>query len=192
MNEINNVTDDILNQVHKINETSQQIVLATTGSGHSAAGWLLSSPDASKTMLEVIIPYSSKALTSFLGFEPSEVVSQKTSWEMALKAYNIAMKETNFPVGVGCTTDITYTSHTAKIIISVWTPAKTVIFRIYTSKNTRTPAEEEMFISYLILIAISQGIGIENKELKIGILPGDSFEREEIVPPRFTLEKGRE
>ena len=192
MNELNKVTDDILEQINKINETSQQIVLVTTGSGHSAASWLLSSPEAAKTILEVFIPYSNKALTSFLGFEPQEVVSQKTAWEMSLKAYNIAMEETNFPVGVGCTTDITYTSHTAKIIISVWTPAKTLVFTIYTSKNTRTPEEEDKFISYLILIAISQGIGIENKGLKIGILPGDSFEREEILPPRFPLEKGKE
>ena len=39
---------------------------------------------------------------------------------------------------------------------------------------------------------LDQGIGIENKGLKIGILPGDSFEREEILPPRFPLEKGKE
>ena len=175
MNEINNVTDDILNQVYKINETPQQIVLATTGSGYSAVSWLLSSPEVSKTMLEVIIPYSSKALTSFLG---KEIVSQKTSWEMALKAYNIAMKETNFPVGVGCTTDDN------KVIISVWTPAKTLIFTITPVKNKRTPEEEEKFISYLILIAISQAIGIENKGLKINIVPGDLFEREEVSPPR--------
>ena len=58
MNELNKVTDDILEQINKINETSQQIVLVTTGSGHSAARWLLSSPEAAKTILEVFIPYS--------------------------------------------------------------------------------------------------------------------------------------
>jgi nicotinamide mononucleotide (NMN) deamidase PncC len=184
VDEINKVTDDILNQVHKINATSQQIVLATTGSGHSAVSWLLSSTEAYRTMLEVIIPYSSKAVTSFLGFEPKELVSQETAWEMALKAYNIAMKETNFPIGVGCTTDINQISHTGKVIISVWTPAKTLTFTSTLAKNKRTTDEEERFISYLILIAISQGINLENKELKISILPGDLFEREEVLPPR--------
>jgi hypothetical protein len=189
VDEINKVTDDILNQVHKINATSQQIVLATTGSGHSAVSWLLSSTEAYRTMLEVIIPYSSKAVTSFLGFEPKQLVSQETAWEMALKAYNIAMKETNFPIGVGCTTDINQISHTGKVIISVWTPAKTLTFTITLAKNKRTPDEEERFISYLILIAISQGIDLENKELKISILPGDLFEREEVLPPRSTRRK---
>ena len=55
-----NVKETIL----EINTSDQKLVLIISGAGIQAAKWLLVVPGASKTVLEIQIPYSDKGLTA--------------------------------------------------------------------------------------------------------------------------------
>ncbi|OWM86293.1 hypothetical protein CDL15_Pgr011117 [Punica granatum] len=71
-----------------------------------AIGWLLSVPGASNTVLEAVVPYSRMSAIQLLGKVPSQFCSRKTAEEMALLAYNRALKlsQLDSPVlGVGFT-----------------------------------------------------------------------------------------
>lgn len=71
-----------------------------------APAWLLAVPGASRTVLEVRVPYSTGSLTEVLGHEPVQYASQETAMEMAKAAYRHAANLSPFGadiVGVGCT-----------------------------------------------------------------------------------------
>ncbi|KAG2261713.1 hypothetical protein Bca52824_068792 [Brassica carinata] len=57
-----------------------------------ALGWLMSVPGASNTLLEAVVPYSKISMVQLLGRVPSQHCSQAMANEMALLAYNRAVK----------------------------------------------------------------------------------------------------
>ncbi|KAH9609052.1 hypothetical protein KSS87_007666, partial [Heliosperma pusillum] len=61
-------------------------------SSSSAVGWLTSVPGASNTVLEALVPYSRMSMIQLLGKIPGQFASQQTSEDMALVAYNRALK----------------------------------------------------------------------------------------------------
>jgi hypothetical protein len=63
-------------------------------SAHSpqALGWLLSVPGASGTVLEVVVPYSMASMAQLLGKMPLQFTSKQAAEDMALAAFNRALK----------------------------------------------------------------------------------------------------
>lgn len=57
-----------------------------------ALGWLLSVPRASNTVLEATVPYSRASMVQLLGKVPSQSVCRETADEIAMAAYNRALK----------------------------------------------------------------------------------------------------
>ncbi|KAK4779871.1 hypothetical protein SAY87_015977 [Trapa incisa] len=87
-----------------IHSSSTQAVLYVVGGASQAIGWLLSVPGASNTVLEALVPYSRMSLIQLFGKVPSQFCSRQTAEEMALLAYNRALKLSNLDspvVGVG-------------------------------------------------------------------------------------------
>ncbi|EPS69644.1 hypothetical protein M569_05118, partial [Genlisea aurea] len=77
-----------------------------------AVGWLMSVPGASNTVLETVVPYSRMSMIQLLGKVPSQFAGRQTAEDMALCAYNRALKlsQPGFPVlGVGFTGSIAST-----------------------------------------------------------------------------------
>ena len=67
--------------VSKVHGSPHRAVLAVSGAGGQAVGWLLGVAGASRTILEVVVPYSRLSLNEFLGFEPEQFVSPETARE---------------------------------------------------------------------------------------------------------------
>lgn len=82
-------------------------VLHITGGGSPLIAELLATPGASGTILEVVVPYSSQALTDLLGQAPERAASQSTARLLAMAAFERACAldhSANF--GLGCTASL--------------------------------------------------------------------------------------
>ncbi|KAL1208270.1 hypothetical protein V5N11_034983 [Cardamine amara subsp. amara] len=92
--------------VEAIHSSPTQAVVYLSGGASVALGWLMSVPGASNTILEAVVPYSRVSMVQLLGRVPSQHCSQSMAKEMALLAYNRALKlsKPGYPVvGVGFT-----------------------------------------------------------------------------------------
>src|SRR5271166_821508 len=77
---------DIVASINRLHESGWGLVVAVTGGGAGFAGWLLAVPGASRTVLEVIVPYHEESLTQFLGHRPESFCSEATSLAMGRRA----------------------------------------------------------------------------------------------------------
>lgn len=78
--------------IEAIHSSPTQVVVYICGGASLALGWLMSVPGASSTVLEAVVPYSRQSLVQLLGKVPSRYCSQQIAEEMALLAYNRALK----------------------------------------------------------------------------------------------------
>src|ERR1700722_7629508 len=94
--------------VAAIHQTSCSCVLAITGGGAPVAGWLLAEPGASRTILDIQIPYSEDSLSQFLGKRPASFCDATTSVDMCEAAWSRAMmgRAGGRCIGIGCTASL--------------------------------------------------------------------------------------
>ncbi|HJO83457.1 MAG TPA: hypothetical protein QF520_13770, partial [SAR202 cluster bacterium] len=59
----------VIQTVQQIHDSSHQASVVLSGAGTNAASWLLGVAGASRTVLELVVPYSESALTDYLHFE---------------------------------------------------------------------------------------------------------------------------
>ena len=76
--------------IQQLHDTPHKTVLAVSGAGTQAVAWLLGVSGASRTILEVVVPYGRLAMMDFLGFEPAQSASADTARQMARRAYQRA------------------------------------------------------------------------------------------------------
>ncbi len=108
---------DAASLVALIHDAPIRLVLAITGGGSRAIAELLEVPGGSRTLLEAVVPYSSKALEDWLGSAPEQFCSSRTARAMAMAAYSrgrellaresaAAQESRPTLVGVGCTASL--------------------------------------------------------------------------------------
>ena len=106
---INN-TDDALALVAELHDARCMGVFAIAGAGTQAISWLLGVAGASRSVLELVVPYSGSAMADLLGYAPEQAVSRRTALDMARAAYRRALRLRFFGparvVGVACTATI--------------------------------------------------------------------------------------
>ena len=93
--------------VDAIRSSRAMVALAITGGGSGVIPRLLTSPGASRTVLEAQVPYGRRALTELLGAEPASRCSAETSRELAQAVYRRALRLRESPqtpvLGLGAT-----------------------------------------------------------------------------------------
>ncbi|PON86987.1 Rossmann-like alpha/beta/alpha sandwich fold containing protein [Trema orientale] len=147
--------------VDAIHARPTQCALYLTGGASQAVGWLLSAPGASNTVLETLVPYSRMSMIQLLGKIPTQFCSQNTAEEMALLAYNRALKLSTpgSPVlGVGFTGSLA--SKRPKLgdhrfHLSTRTSDRLWVSTVTLSKGLRTREQEDFLSSQLLLKAIA-------------------------------------
>src|SRR5271166_6145759 len=102
---------DIVASINRLHESGWGLVVAVTGGGAGFAGWLLAVPGASRTVLEVIVPYHEEALAQFLGRRPESFCSVATSQAMARRArerarWLLPAAERKGVAGIACTASL--------------------------------------------------------------------------------------
>lgn len=152
-------TEDLIRKIH---DTPHQGVVAVAGAGSQAVAWLLGVAGASRTLLEVVVPYGRLSMIDLVGFEPEQFVSKATALDMAKAAFRRAerLREGDFPaVGLACTATIATDrpkrgEHRA--YIATWDQAGWTSYSILLTKGHRDRAGEEALVSDLVVKALAR------------------------------------
>ncbi|GJM93509.1 hypothetical protein PR202_ga10071 [Eleusine coracana subsp. coracana] len=147
--------------VEAIHSSRAQAVLYLAGGASQALGWLLSVPGASGTVLEVVVPYSRASMAQLLDKMPLQFTSKQTAEDMALAAYNRALKLSGpglQVMGVGFTGSLAssrpkHGDH--RFFVSTRTHSCLRTSHVTLSKGLRSREDEDKLSSYFLLKAIA-------------------------------------
>ena len=141
--------------------------LAVAGAGGPTVSWLLAVPGASRTVLDVRVPYSAAALAELIGFEPRQAASGETALAMARSCYANAarLREQDAPVvGVGCTASIATDRPKRgehRCYVATWTATGRSVHSLHLVKGLRDRAGEDDVVSRLIMMALGRAANID-------------------------------
>ena len=149
-------------------------VFAVAGAGTQAIAWLLSVAGASRSVLELGVPYSAPALAELVGYAPEQAVSRQTALDMARAAYRRALRlrEGGAPVaGVACTATIATDRPKRgehRCHVAYWTGSGSAVFSLHFVKGLRDRAGEDAVASRLVLYAFAEAAGVR-RELDLAV-----------------------
>lgn len=157
---------EIEEMIQAIHATPTYLMLVTAGAGTKALAELLAVAGASRTLLEALIPYSSRSFDEFLGCRPKQYAAATTARQAAGRALVRAQRlaDAEWPViGVACSATIATDrpkrgEHRAHI--ALWQPARLVTYSLYLEKGARVRAGEEDLVSRLLLNTVAEGCGL--------------------------------
>ena len=157
---------DIQYVIRQIHASPAQAVVVVTGGGAQLVSWLLTVPGASRTALEVLVPYSERALADFLGERPHQVASVETAETMSRQAYRRAMElaDSDSPVvGIGCTAAVV--TDRAKrgahrVHVARCTAHSVVTYSLEFTKGLRDRVGEDTIASLLVVQALAEAAGV--------------------------------
>ena len=172
---------DLISRIH---DTPHKAVLAVSGAGTQAVAWVMGVAGASRTVLEVVVPYGRLSMSGFLGFEPGQSAAAETARQMARAAYRKARaqlrgdSDDSPPLGLACAATIATDrpkrgEHRA--FVATWSEEGTTTYSLRFHKGLRDRAGEEEVVSRLILSALVAASGLQ-PEVDLGLTGGDDLE----------------
>lgn len=192
------MTNDIARIIEAIHGSPTLAVVAVAGAGSRAIAWLLGVPGASRTVLEVVVPYGRRAMVEFLGHEPAQFVSPATAKDMARAAYRRAVRLYENPpvsplskggprgvpsqggtqrgiVGLACTATIATDRPKRgehRCCVATWDEAGVATYNLSLVKGQRDRDGEEEVVSRLIVQSLARACGLES-ELPLGLIESE-------------------
>jgi hypothetical protein len=160
------VTTDREAVVAAIHGADLQIVLAVTGGGAAAITDLLGVPGASRTVLEVTVPYATSSLAEMVGGDPDQATSVATARAMAIacrgRAATLAEPDTRIG-GVGCTAALVTDrpkrgEHRAHVAVA--TDGSIASWSLTLDKGARDRSGEDRVVADMVLRAIATASGV--------------------------------
>ena len=175
---MNSQTDMHTDTVQRIHDSETMAVVSVAGAGTAAISWLLGVAGASRTVLEIIVPYASSSLTEFVGSEPEQFVSEETAVSMAKSAYRRALhlREDTSPVtGIACTATIA--TDRAKrgdhrCHVAAWNGTGFTTYNLTFMKGLRDREGEDEIASMLALRALAESAGVPF-DMKLPLEPSE-------------------
>lgn len=165
-----------------IHNAGHRCVIVATGGGAGAAAWLLSVPGASRSILEVIVPYEERSLAEFLGHAPVSFCSVETARAMAGRALDRArwLAPGERVVGIACTASLRSDrpkrgAH--RFHIAIQTSEHTYTYSLTPTKEARSREEEEIVLDLVLLNAIAEVVNVAER-VETPLLPGEMIERQ--------------
>lgn len=159
-----------------LHHSSWQGVLYVTGGGSGIVSELLTTPGASKTVLEVLVPYAAKALADVLREIPDQACSADTARALAMAAFqrslNLGTDADQAQVfGLGCTASLASDrnkrgSHRAHMAIQT----ASTTYRAEIALEGDRASEEETLVAFL-WHALDQTLGLK-LDLDTPVAPG--------------------
>jgi len=163
--------------------------LALAGGGSRAISQLLEVPGASRTVLEVVVPYSEAAMIDWLGGPPEQSCSAQTARAMAMAAFLRACRFTDSDApqaGVACTAGLaTDRSRRGphRVHLALQTAALTATRSLELRKGARSRAQEERLVSRLVLNTVTEACQLKRR-LRVDLLEGEQFHESEVIAPQ--------
>ncbi|HLJ91589.1 MAG TPA: hypothetical protein VKU02_00215 [Gemmataceae bacterium] len=168
--------------IQALHQSSSKCVLAMTGGGSGAAALLLGVPGASRTVLEVIVPYCEQALVEFLGRRPEQFCSVATSRALALRAYERAawLAPGEKVLGLGCTASLATDRPKRgehRFYLTCQNADRTLNYSLTLRKGERSRAEEEAVLDSALLNLLAAACAI-NERVPVALRPGEAADIE--------------
>jgi hypothetical protein len=158
--------------IRRIHATASAAVIAVTGGAGLAIGDLLSVAGASRTVLEIRVPYAASSLAELLGGEPSQAVSAGTALAMARACHRRATQLAPPPeagttsplLGIGCTAALASDrpkkgEHRAHVALC--DGHRSQVWSLTLDKGARSRLGEDRLVSDLVLAVLADGCGLE-------------------------------
>jgi len=155
-------------RIERILNSGWRAVLVTTGGGSSALNALLTTPGASRFVIEAHVPYSPEALERFLGETPEQSVSPATAIKLAQQAFEQSPPSEGCPkggvglktIGVSCTAALQTDRERRgedRAFICIKTATAEKVFALCLSRTSREEQEKLLSDWLLTLIALATG-----------------------------------
>jgi len=148
-------------RIERILNSGFRAVLVTTGGGSGALNALLTTPGASRFVVEAHVPYSPEALERFLGEKPEHSVSPVAARKLAEVAFKSQVSGLRF-ISVSCTAALQTDRERRgddRAFIFIKTAETEKVYALYLSKTSRE--EQEKLLSDWLLVLIAQAVGAE-------------------------------
>ena len=160
---------EIRQLVQSLHSSEGMTSLVIAGAGAPAMGWILGVAGASRTVLDIQVPYASSAMTNYLGSEPGQYVSEQAALDLARAAYRraVRLKEGRIPVvGLSCSATIAtdrpkrgdHRCHVSAYDATGWKTSTLTL-----TKGLRTRDGEDDVVSRLILNSLAESLGVEDR-----------------------------
>ena len=159
--------NNIRKLMQEIHASPTKMVVAVAGAGAQSLTWLLAVAGASRTVLEVVVPYSSRSFAEFLGQEPEQFVTAETARDMARSAYRRALRlrQDSAPVvGIACTAAIASDRPKRgehRCHVAAWTSSGVTTYSLRFVKELRDREGEDRIVSMLVTRALAEASGVE-------------------------------
>ena len=180
------------NCIRAIHASPYRVVIAATGGGTAAISTLLKIPGGSDTLLEAVIPYSERSLSSWLGTTPESFCSPETALQMATVAYRRAVELAGAAgdrlLGVGATCSLASEPPKRgpqRVHVAVQSKTSTQLYALELAKGARDRSGEESVASQVVLHALGIACGAK-PVLEIATTDGEALAvRAERADPRL-------
>lgn len=155
----------MITQIHR---TEGLFSLAITGGGTSAISALFAAPGASRSILEVSVPYDGIALQKYVSGDKTQSCSNPTARAMAMASYQRAKAlAPDSPVyGLGCTAAIATDRNRRgedQCHVAVQSASRTKTFDLSLNKS-QTRTEQEAHCASLIVDAMADIMSLRTRE----------------------------
>jgi hypothetical protein len=166
--------------VAALHQAPFRYAMALTGGGSMAAGYLLSVPGGSRTVLEVRVPYDEPALVEYIGRRPASFCSVPTAHDMAARAWQRAIwLDAGSPTaGVACTASLRSDRSKRgehRVHIAVRTATLAGAWSLTLAKEQRERPGEEDLVDRLLLNAMAEGFGLSER-VAVPLLGGEEIQ----------------
>jgi nicotinamide mononucleotide (NMN) deamidase PncC len=156
--------------IEQIHQSGKQLMLSITGGGSGAISALLEVPGASASVLGAFVPYAPTALASWLGGPVDHYCSERTARAMAMEAFQLARQfSSEEPAklrGIGATASLATNRPKRgphRVHVAWQSSNATVALSCELVKDQRTRAEEEAIATELVLAAVAEACGVEDR-----------------------------
>ena len=179
---------DVLGLVEKLHGSPTLAVIAVAGAGGPAVSWLLGVAGASRTVLDIQVPYSAAALEELIGFEPRQAASRETALAMARSAYRRALRLREGRarvVGIGCTASIATDRPKRgqhRCHVAAWSSEGLRSHSLEMVKGLRDRRGEDAVVSRLVMRALAEAMDIDG-EIDLELRETEGVEVRTVVYP---------
>lgn len=160
---------EIRQLVQSLHSTEGMTSLVIAGAGAPAMSWILGVAGASRTVLDIQVPYASSAMIDYLGSEPEQYVSEQAALDLARVAYRraVRLREGRVPVvGLSCSATIAtdrpkrgeHRCHVSAYDATGWRTSTLTL-----TKGLRTRDGEDDVVSRLILNSLAESFGLHER-----------------------------
>ena len=166
---VTQMDSEIRELVESLHSTEGMTSLVIAGAGAPAMSWILGVAGASRTVLDIQVPYASSAMIDYLGSEPGQYVSEQVALELVRAAYRraVRLREDSVPVvGLSCSATIAtdrpkrgdHRCHVSTYDATGWTTSTLTL-----TKGLRTREGEDDVVSRMIMNALAESLGVEDR-----------------------------